>query len=294
MEKAIKVSFVGILVNLLLSIFKLLAGTIGKSGAMVSDSIHSASDVISSLIVIIGIKFAHKDADKEHQYGHERIECIASIVLSAILAVVGLEIGINVIFGNYSDLQVPTLIALIAALVSIITKEIMFQYTKIVAKKIHSDALMADAWHHRSDALSSVGSLIGIGGAMLGLPILDPIASVAISILIIKATIEIFLDAVSKLIDKSCDSDTINKMEQSAMEVEGVENIDDIRTRLFGNRIYVDIEICADGSLTLNDAHSIAENVHHKIENDFTDVKHCMVHINPINKLKDTKKNPYN
>ena len=109
MEKAIKVSFVGILVNLLLSIFKLLAGTIGKSGAMVSDSIHSASDVISSLIVIIGIKFAHKDADKEHQYGHERIECIASIVLSAILAVVGLEIGINgikiIIFGNYSDLQ---------------------------------------------------------------------------------------------------------------------------------------------------------------------------------------------
>ena len=282
---AMRVSVVSIIVNIGLSVFKLIAGIFAASGAMISDAIHSASDVFSTFIVMIGINISAKKPDKEHQYGHERLECVASIILAVVLAETGLGIGINglnkIFGGNYDSLEIPGLLALIAAIVSIVVKEWMFWYTRAAAKKINSGALMADAWHHRSDALSSIGAFIGILGARLGFPILDPIASVVICIFIIKAALDIFKDAIDKMIDKSCDKETVEKITAVILEQNGVEGIDDLKTRLFGTKIYVDVDISADGDISLKQAHNIAEEVHTSIEQNFPTVKHCMVHVNP-------------
>ena len=207
-----KVSFVTIVGNLLLSAVKLLAGIVANSGAMISDAVHSASDVFSTFVVIIGIKLASKKPDREHPYGHERLECVAAIILSMVLFITGCGIGIgalkNILQGNYSDLKVPGMFALIIAIVSIAAKEIMYWYTRHYAKMIDSSALMADAWHHRSDAFSSVGALIGIGGARLGFPVMDSVASFVIFFFIAKAAYDIFKDAIDKMVDHSCDGET--------------------------------------------------------------------------------------
>ncbi len=287
MEKkiAMRVSTVSIVVNIALSLFKLLAGIIAHSGAMISDAVHSASDVFSTIIVIIGVHMSERKSDHDHQYGHERLECVASIVLAVVLCATGLGIGykgIKTIFeGDYASLTVPGMAALAAAFCSIAVKEWMYRYTRAAAKKINSGALMADAWHHRSDALSSIGALIGIGGSRLGYPVLDSVASVVICIFIIKAAYDIFKDAVDKMVDKACDDETLERMRSMILMQEGVLGIDVLRTRLFGNKIYVDIEISADGSRTLNETHAVAESVHDKIESEFDNVKHCMVHVNP-------------
>lgn len=283
---AMHVSSVSIIVNVILSLFKLLAGIISHSGAMISDAIHSASDVISTIVVIIGVQMSNKKSDHDHQYGHERLECVSSIILSGLLLVTGIGIGIsgikNIMAGTSGEaLVIPGVLALIAAIVSLVVKEWMFWYTRAAAKKINSGALMADAWHHRSDALSSIGAFIGILGARLGYPVLDPIASVVICLFIAKAAIDIFKDAIDKMVDHSCDDETVNQMSQVINNIPGVDRIDLIQTRLFGSKIYVDIEIAVDGSLSLNKAHTIAETVHLSIENAFPDVKHCMVHVNP-------------
>lgn len=285
---AMRVSLVSIIVNLVLSLFKLIAGIVAHSGAMLSDAIHSASDVASTVVVIVGINMAKKKSDKEHQYGHERLECVSSIILAGLLLATGIGIGMSgiekIVEGTSGkDLVIPGQLALIAAVVSLVVKEWMFWYTRAAAKKINSGALMADAWHHRSDALSSIGAFIGILGARLGFPILDPVASVGICIFIAKAAIDIFKDAIDKMIDRSCDEETTARMREVILKVEGVVRIDVLRTRLFGSKMYVDIEIAANGTQTLNEAHFIAESVHHEIENAFPEVKHCMVHVNPVN-----------
>ena len=282
---ATKVTLVSIIGNLLLSCFKLLAGIIARSGAMISDAIHSASDVFSSIIVIMGVKLSSRESDKEHPYGHERFECVAAIILSVILLFTGFAIGANAmkdIFSvNYESLAVPGKFALIAAVVSISSKESMYWYTRHYAKRIDSSALMADAWHHRSDALSSIGALIGIAGARMGFPILDPVASLVICFFIAKAALDIFKDAIDKMVDHFCDSEIENSIRTLAESQAGVKGIDFLQTRVFGNKIYVDIEISADGLLTLNDAHEIAEKTHDAIEKEFPKVKHIMVHVNP-------------
>ena len=287
---AYRVSFVTIVGNVVLAVFKLLAGIIASSSAMVSDAVHSFSDVFSTIIVIIGVKISSRESDASHRYGHERMECMASMGLAAVLFATSLGIGYSgltkIISSDYSSLATPGLLALIAAIVSIAIKELMYHYTMHAAKKINSSSLKADAWHHRSDALSSVASLIGIGGAMMGVKILDPIVSIIICLVIVKAAFDILKESIDKLVDKSCDDETVKKMEETVMSIDGVLDLDDIKTRLFSNKIFVDIEICADGDLTLWDAHEIAENVHDKIEEDFKDVKHCMVHVNP--KMKNS------
>lgn len=284
-QTAMRVSTVSIVANCILTVFKLLAGVIAHSGAMISDAIHSASDVFSTVVVIIGIRISRRASDKDHPYGHERLECVAAIVLATILAFTGLGIGYaavrKIAGGDYAGLAVPGRLALVAAVISILVKEAMYQYTRICAKRIDSSALMADAWHHRSDALSSVGALIGIGGARLGFPILDPVASVVICVFIEKAAYEIFMDAVDKMVDKACDEETEKELRQCALEQEGVLGVDLLHTRVFGNKIYVDIEICADGDETLRQAHAVAERVHNSIEKNFPRVKHIMVHVNP-------------
>lgn len=282
---AMNVSKVSIIVNVILSVLKLIAGIIASSEAMISDAIHSASDVFSTFVVIIGIRLSGKKADKEHPYGHERLECVAAILLSMVLAATGLGIGwagvSKIATSDYQHLQTPGTLALAAAVISIIVKEWMFWYTRCSAKKINSGALMADAWHHRSDALSSVGSFIGILGARLGFPVMDPLASVIICIFIFKAAFDIFKDAVDKMVDKSCDEETINSIRSLVSRQEGVKRIDSLNTRAFGNKIYVDLEIAADGQLSLNQSHKIAEHVHDVIENTFPNIKHIMIHVNP-------------
>lgn len=279
------VSIVTIIGNVILSVFKFLAGIIAHSHAMISDAIHSASDVFSTIVVIIGIKLASKEPDKEHPYGHERLECVTAIVLAIILFITGLKIGVdaleNIFRGVQSELAVPGMLALIAAIVSIVSKEAMFWYTRYYAKRIDSDALMADAWHHRSDAFSSIGALIGIGGARLGFPIMDPIASLFIFFFIAKAALDIFKDAIDKMIDHSCDEETEKQICNCVMKNENVIGIELLKTRIFGNKIYVDVEIQVDSVYTLEEAHLIAKDVHNTIEETFPKVKHIMVYLTP-------------
>ena len=282
---AMRVSAVSIIVNLVLSLLKLLAGLISRSGAMISDAVHSASDVFSTFVVIVGVRLAGKQPDKEHPYGHERMECVAAVILAAVLAVTGGGIGISGIEKIASpethEIAVPGVLALIAAVVSVVVKEVMYRYTKRTAVRINSGALMADAWHHRSDALSSVGAFAGILGARLGFPVLDPLAGVVICVFIEKAAFDIFRDAVDKMIDRSCPEETVAGMREVILSVDGVLGIDVLKTRLFGSKIYVEAEIRMAADKTLVEAHDTAEAVHDLIEADFPDVKHCMVHVNP-------------
>ena len=279
------VSIVTIIGNVILSVFKFLAGFIAHSHAMISDAIHSASDVFSTIVVIIGIKLASKEPDKEHPYGHERLECVTAIILAIILFITGLKIGVdaleNIFQGNQNELAVPGSLALVAASISIVSKEAMFWYTRYYAKRIVSDALMADAWHHRSDAFSSIGALIGIGGARLGFPIMDPIASLFIFWFIAKAALDIFKDAIDKMIDHSCDEETEKHIRECVMKNENVIGIELLKTRIFGNKIYVDVEIQVDSIYTLEEAHLIANDVHNTIEETFSKVKHVMVYLTP-------------
>ena len=286
---AMQVSINSIIVNLILSVGKLAAGILANSAAMISDAVHSASDVFSTFIVMAGVKISNKASDAEHQYGHERLECVAAIILAIVLALTGIGIGYagleKILHASAEDLKIPGSLALIAAVISIIVKEGMFWYTKKAAAKINSSALMADAWHHRSDALSSIGSFIGILGARIGYPALDPLASVVICLMIVYASYEIFKDAIDKMVDRSCDEATINTMTALISAQKGVDHIDVLQTRKFGCRIYVDVEVSADDDLTLLEAHTIAESIHKAIESNFSEVKHCMVHVNPCSEV---------
>ena len=282
---AMRVSYISILGNVLLSVFKLMAGIFAHSGAMITDAVHSASDVFSTFVVMIGIKISARASDKEHPYGHERMECVAAIVLATILCITGLGIGKNAIAklqdGNDAGMVIPGILALVAAIVSIVVKEAMFWYTRGAAKKIDSGALMADAWHHRSDALSSVGALVGILFARNGYPVMDVVASLIICVFIVKASYDIFKDAVDKMVDKACDEETERELRKFVEAQPGVLGVDLLQTRVFGNKIYVDLEIGADENSTLKESHQVAEQVHDKLEIQFPKVKHIMIHVNP-------------
>ena len=276
-KSAVKVSAISIAGNIVLSLFKLMAGFLAHSGAMVSDAVHSASDAFSSIIVIIGIKIAAKESDKDHPYGHERIECVAAIVLAVILLVSGLFIGHTAIekltIGSSEEISMPGILALIAAIVSIVCKEAMYWYTRAIALRYDSGALMADAWHHRSDSLSSIGALIGIAGARMGFAMLDTVASLVICLFIVKAAYDI-----------SCSEELEKEIIECARAQDEVCSVDAIRTRIFGNKIYVDIQICAPGDITLTHSHKIARSVHDAIEERFAKIKHINVSVNPHEK----------
>ena len=285
---AVRVSVITIFMNAALVVFKLLAGIFGKSYALISDAIHSASDVFSTVIVIIGVKVSAKKADKNHPFGHERFECVAAILLAVVLFATGVGVGYsgvkNIVTGDYKNFAVPKVIALVAAAVSIVVKEGMFWYTYLAAKKVNSSALKADAWHHRSDALSSVGSLVGVIGGMCGVKILDSIACIVICLLILKAAVQIFWDAVKKMTDEACDDKTENEIREFISSCDGVKRVDLLMTRKFGNRIYVITEIACESDLPLIEAHRIAESVHSGIEEELPLIKHITVHVNPYGK----------
>lgn len=282
LDIANKVSFITLVTNIVLAVIKVIAGVIANSNAMLADGVHTVSDVGTTVAVIIGMKFSTKPDDEEHPYGHEKIEAIIAKLLSAILFLTAIGIGYSgiktIINRDYSR---PGILAVIAAVISIISKEIMYRYTVTAAEKINSGALKADAWHHRSDAFSSIGTLIGIGGAMLGFEILDPIASIVVCILIIKVAVSIYIQSVNQLIDRSADAETIKNIKTNIINIDGVLNVDSIKTRMHGNKYYVDVEIVVDRDLTVGQGHEIAQNVHDSIEKNFEGVKHCMVHVNP-------------
>ena len=291
---AIKASLITIAWDIFLTIFKMIVGILGGFVAVVADAVHSLADMLTTIIVMIGVKLANKKADKDHPYGHERFECVAAIILSFILFVTGAGIGWSGIqeittthYGEHS--MTFGFLALMASVATIIIKEAMYWYKRAAAKKINSSALMADAWHHRIDALTSIGSFIGVLGVILGFDIFDPIAAIVISLFIMKTSIDIFRETIGKMTDRACDEETENQMREVILKQEEVCEIDMLKTRLFGDRIYVDVEIAVDSNLILHEAHKIAHSVHDSIESEFEKVKHCSVYVNPTEK-PDKKK----
>ena len=286
-EKAVirNLSLISIIGNTILSAFKFFAGIFGHSGAMISDAVHSFSDVLTTIIAYIGVRISKKAADQAHPYGHERVESIASLFLGLLLMVTGLGLGKaglnNILSGSYEHMTAPGSIALVAAILSIVCKEAMYRYTLHYAGLIGSAAFTADAWHHRSDAFSSVGSLIGICGAMLGWPLLDSAASVVICLFILKVAFDIMKDAVVKLLDTSCSVAYEDKLRHFIENSDGVLGVDVLHTRMFGNKVYIDLEIRVDGDIPLRESHAIADRLHDSVERSFPNIKHIMIHVNP-------------
>lgn len=280
----IRLSIYTLLGNLLLTVLKFLAGIFGHSMAMISDSIHSLSDGFSTLVVILGLTFSNKDADTGHPFGHEKIESLSALFLSLFLFATGIFLGIQGMksFFHPTFSSAPSLLALIAAIVSIGIKEFMYWCTRRVAIRIHSNALMADAWHHRSDALTSVGSFLGILGSMCGLSFCDGLASVILSLVILWVSFSIGKESIEQLIDTACDASFERKIAFAILEVRDVHSLDSFKTRQFGNRAYVEIEIGVSKDFSLEKAHAVAHQVHDKVEKEFPMIKHCMVHVNPV------------
>ena len=284
-KMAYKVSLNTIVLNTILSVLKLIAGIIGNSSAMISDAVHSGSDVLSTVVVMIGIKISSKKADEKHPYGHEKLESIASMILGSMLFVTAILIGyygiLKILKFSHGEVVFPGVIALIAAIISIIVKEWMYHYTKNVADKINSTSLYADAWHHRSDAFSSIGSLLGILGAMMGLPILDPIFSIIICVVIVKVAYDILRTAIAQIIDTKASDEVEDNIREIINSFDEVEVIDLLRTRQFGNKIYVDIEVRINKDSSFEEVHDIIHRLHDKIELSNESIKHCMIHANP-------------
>lgn len=283
-KTAYRVSILSIIANVFLSVIKIVIGFIAHSAVLISDGIHSVSDVFSTFLVLFGIELASREADASHRYGHERIECVIGIYLSAFLAMVGFFIGyegaVKLITG--AEIAVPSRIALYVALVSIVTKEVMYQITNYYGKKISSSAMIADAWHHRSDALSSVGSFIGILFALKGYPFMDPVLSIVICLFIMKAAWEIGMSSVDKLVDKSLSEEEEHEIIDAILGVKGVMDINDLKTRQFADKKYIDVVICVKDELSVVQGHDIATEVHDMVEERFENVKHCMVHVDPV------------
>lgn len=282
---AMRVSVVSMIINTILSIGKVAAGIIAGSGAMISDGVHSASDVFSTIIVIIGFNIAHKESDEKHQYGHERFECIAAIILAAILLATGIGIGLSginkIIAGIEGNLAAPGSLALIAAVISIVVKEWMYWYTRAAAIKINSGALKADAWHHRSDAFSSIAAFIGIGGAILGFKRLDPIASIIVALVVVKVGIDILKSSCDELMDSSISKADINKIKSLVENDEKICGIKDFKSRKYGSVAYIDMSIFIDNNKTLEEAHNIADNLENDIISKLSYIKEINIHTEP-------------
>lgn len=282
-DEANKVTIQSIIWNVVLTVIKIFSGIVGKSNAMVADGLHSASDIISSVGVLIGNKVAKAPNDKEHNYGHEKAETLVSFLLSILLIVVSLKIGFNALKSlfNLDRVQVPTLLPLVVSIISIAIKEYQYRITIKVANKINSPSLKADAWHHRSDALSSIAAFIGIGGALLGFKALDPIASIAVALFVAKVGFDILKDSANELMDYSIDEDQEKQIVNIAENTDGVINLGEIRTRKHGATAYVDLTICVNKNLTVFEGHEIATKLEKRIIKEMQFVKGITVHVEP-------------
>ncbi|EHK2441568.1 cation transporter [Clostridium perfringens] len=282
--EANKVTIISILWNIVLAIIKISAGIIGKSNAMIADGAHSASDIISSVGVLIGNKIASIPKDKGHNYGHEKAETLVSFLLAILLVILSIKIGYN---GGYSlfhlnEVQIPTAFPLVVSVISIIIKEYQYRITIKVAKKTNSPSLRADAWHHRSDALSSVAAFIGIGGAILGFKSLDSIASIVVALFIAKVGIEILIGSANELMDISIDEEKEKEIKTIVDEVEGIKSLREIRTRKYGAMAYVDLVICVDKDISVLEGHRIASDLENLILKKMKFIKGVTVHVEPL------------
>jgi len=287
-EKIIKQNTIfTIFANSFLAIIKLLGGIIGKSSVLITDAINSISDIATNLVVFISAKFSKKERDESHPYGHDKFDSMISIFLGVALIVTAFQVGKNAVIKLYdvifNDLVivVPAWYTIVVVAMTLIVKEYLYRKTKVDAKKASSQALMAQAWDHRSDTLTSIGALVGILGAIFGWGFLDPIASLFIVFFILKLGFMIIKTGVSQVVDESANDEQVNKIRKIVLENKNVVKIDEIKTRMFGVKYYVDLEISLDKNLSLEEAHKIAEAIHDDIEDRISDVIHCMIHVNP-------------
>lgn len=279
-----KITMVSIFLNIFLTIIKILSGIIGNSSVIIVDGLHSASDIITSLGILIGNSISMKPKDKEHPYGHEKAETIVSLILSSVLIIIALNIGFNGLKSlfNIDNLSIPSAFPLIVAVISIIIKEYQFQITIKVAKKINSMSLRADAWHHRSDALSSIAAFIGIAGAILGFPIFDSISTIIVALIVVYVGYDIFKSSCDELMDRSISLNDINKIELIGKKTKGVYKIREIKSRKHGSMAYVDMCILIEKDKTLTEAHEIAHNLEKHIMDEINYIKEINIHTEPF------------
>lgn len=282
-KMGVKISLYSIIFSVLLSFLKLLTGFLGSSSALVSDGFNSLGDIISYTAVAGGVAASERKADSNHNYGHEKLESIVSVFIALAILITGLAIGYSgvVKIADYKSLAIPTLLPIIGAIISIGVKVVLWLVSRDGAKKSGLNSLRALATDHFSDMLSSTGALVGIIGSRLGLPVLDPIASVVIALLIIKSAIEVFIASFGVLMDVSVDNKTKEELKKAILKDKRIQRIDLLKTRSVGSGYWVDLEICCCKSLQLQEAHDIAQEVHDNIERDFPKVRHVMVHVNP-------------
>ncbi len=287
--EAHKVTLTGSAINLVLIIIKIVSGILGRSSAMIADAAHSMSDFATDIVVLVGISVAKKPRDESHKYGHGKFETLASLIIAISLVIVGVGIAFNsikTIIDFYSGVKLarPGVIALAAALISIVTKEILYRVTVRAAVKIKSNALRANAWHHRSDALSSIGAFFGIGGAIVfgeNWTILDPVAGAVVAILIIKTGFDIAKESISELLESSVSIEEEKKILAIIESVGGVNDPHNLRTRKIGNTMAVDIHIRVSPEMTVRESHVIASRVENDIRNEYGDETIISVHVEP-------------
>jgi cation diffusion facilitator family transporter len=292
-EKIIKKNTIlTIFANGFLAIIKLAGGILGNSSVLITDAINSISDIATNLVVFVSAKFSKREKDESHPYGHDKFDSMISIFLGVALILTAFEVGKNAFVKLYevifNDLviAVPAWYTILIVFITLIIKEFLYRKTKIDAKKANSQALLAQAWDHRSDTLTSIGALIGILGAIFNFGFLDPIASLFILFFILKLAIKVIKTGVSQVVDESADDEQIQAIKKVVKSNNNVISIDEIKTRMFGVKYYVDLEISLDKNLSLEEAHLIAEAVHDEIEDKLSGVIHCMIHVNPGKPLK--------
>ncbi|QXM07439.1 cation diffusion facilitator family transporter [Crassaminicella indica] len=285
-----KIMCITIVLNVLLTIFKIGVGFIGGSTAIIADGLHSASDIITSIGVIVGMFLASKPRDEKHQYGHEKAESIAGFFLAAILILTGINIGfrsIKMIYLNHY--QIPHIYTGIVAFISIIIKEYQFRITMNAAEKLSSNAMMSDAWHHRSDAFSSIAALIGIIGARLGYGFLDPLAGIIVSMIVVKVGIGLLLSSVDELMDGAIDQEKMKQIKKQIEMIEGIKSVTDFRGRKHGSKAFIDIKICVDPLISVYMGHNIGEKAEELILSQIKNAKEVIVHIDPCDNKKCDK-----
>ena len=289
-EKQIfRVTLLGSFANLLLVVFKFIAGIVGHSAAMIADAVHSLSDFITDIIVIIFVAISGKPEDSDHSYGHGKYETLATAVIGIILFFVGVGLlisGIKAIVGALQGepLQAPSLLALIAAVISIVVKEALYRYTVKRGKALGSSSVVANAWHHRSDALSSIGTAIGIGGAVfLGEQwrILDPIAAVVVSIFIIKVAVELIKPCIDELVERSLPEEVEQRIHALILQSPQVSSPHHLRTRRIGGYIAIEVHIRMDGQISLSEAHQVASDIERRLKAEFGEKTHIGIHMEP-------------
>lgn len=285
-----RVTIVGAVLNLVLIIFKMLAGILGRSGAMVADAIHSLSDFVTDVIVLVFVRISNKPRDVDHDYGHGKYETLATALIGVLLFVV----GVGVLAGGCSSILAylrgetlgqPGMVALWAAVVSVVTKEWLYRYTRAVGRRANSKAVVANAWHHRSDALSSVGTMVGVGGAILlgeDWRVLDPLAAVVVSVFILKVSVDLVRPCVDELLEKSLPEDMERDITRLVLSAGGVAHLHNLCTRRIGNNVAIEFHICMDGNLYLTEAHRTASHIEELLREAYGERTHIVIHVEPL------------